>query len=272
MSDDMRTTGGDAERNERWDALQQLDAWLQTPMIILSFVWLVLLIVEFVWGSIRLFELFGAIIWIVFIAEFLVRLTLAPEKLAFLRGNWLTIIALVVPAVRLLRAFRILRAARAARGLRLVRVVGATNRGMNALRTSMGRRGLGYVLAVTVVVLLIGAAGMLAFEPSSEVDGGFNGYGDALWWTAMLLTTIGSAFWPQTVEGRLLCFILSLYGMTVFGYITASLASFFIGQEAKNNDSDVVGADDVADLRREIALWRSELRQSEPGSVENRSG
>lgn len=103
---------------------------------------------------------------------------------------------------------------------------------------------------------------MLAFEPASEVEGGFNSYGDALWWTSMLLTTIGSAFWPHTVEGRLLCFLLSIYGMTVFGYITASLASFFIGQEAKAKDSDLAGLHDIAELRREMALWRSELRQA----------
>ena len=54
--------------------------------------------------------------------------------------------------------------------------------------------------------------------------------------------------------------------MTVFGYITASLASFFIGQEAKVEDSDVVGAHDIAELRREIALWRSELQQNGLGA------
>ena len=262
MSDSTTKTDSEDDRTERQDILRQLDDWLQTPMILLSLCWLVLLIVELVWGSIRLFEIFGTIIWVIFIAEFLVRLALAPEKLAFLRGNWLTIIALAVPAVRLLRAFRIFRVARAARGLRLVRVVGAANRGMNALRTSMGRRGLGYVLGTTLLVAFLGAAGMLAFEPASEIEGGFESYGDALWWTGMLLTTIGSAFWPQTVEGRLLCFILSIYGMTVFGYITASLASFFIGQEVKAKDGDLAGVHDIARLSREITLWRSELQQA----------
>ncbi len=262
MKDSTKQADRGGDKTERTDALEQLDDWLQTPMILLSFVWLVLLIVEFVWGNIRLFEIFGTIIWVVFIAEFLVRLTLAPEKAAFFRGNWITVIALAVPAMRLLRVFRIFRVARATRGLRLLRVVGAANRGMNALRTSLGRRGLGYVLGATVVVALLGAAGMLAFESAAEVEGGFKGYGDALWWTAMLLTTIGSAFWPQTVEGRLLCFILSLYGMTVFGYITASLASFFIGQEAKVKGSDLAGAHDIAELKREITLWRSELQRT----------
>lgn len=250
-----------SDESQRWDALEQLDAWLQTPMLVLSFIWLVLVAVELVWGEVHLLEIFGTIIWIVFILEFLLRLALAPVKLAFLRTNWITVIALVVPAFRLFRAFRILRLARAARGLRLVRVVGTANRGMNALRASMGRRGLGYVLGLTILVALLGAAAMLAFEPAAEVEGGFTSYADALWWTAMLLTTMGSQFWPKTGEGRLLCLLLSLYGFAVFGYITASFASFFIGQEAKAKESPVAGAEDLSELRRNIILLRAELRR-----------
>jgi voltage-gated potassium channel len=102
---------------------------------------------------------------------------------------------------------------------------------------------------------------MLAFEPASEVEGGFTSYADALWWTAMLLTTMGSQFWPQTPEGRLLCLLLALYGFAVFGYITASFASFFVGQEAKSDKSEVAGAGDIAALRDEIRALREELRR-----------
>ena len=89
-------------------------------------------------------------------------------------------------------------------------------------------RGLGYVLGLTLLVTLLGAAGMAAFEPASEVAGGFDGFGHALWWTAMLMTTMGSDFWPRTPEGRVLCVLLALYAFAVFGYITASMASLFV--------------------------------------------
>jgi voltage-gated potassium channel len=125
-----------------------------------------------------------------------------------------------------------LRFLRLARSLRLVRIVGTANRGLNALGKSFSRRGLGYVLVTTGLVTVLGAAGMLAFEPERQVAGGFTGYGDALWWTAMLITTMGSGFWPETAEGRVLALLLSLYAFGVFGYITASFATFFIGQEA----------------------------------------
>lgn len=151
----------DDQPEARWQALDQLDAWLRAPMLVLSFVWLFLVVYELV-GSSRLLEIFGTVIWIIFIAEFGLRLALAPDRSRFIRTNWLTMIALLVPALRLFRALRVLRAARALRGMRVVRIVGTANRGMNALRATLRRRRLGYVVALTTTVALLGAGGMLA--------------------------------------------------------------------------------------------------------------
>jgi voltage-gated potassium channel len=228
-------------------------------MLVLSFVWLALVIVEFVWGASSLLELFGTVIWAIFIVEFAVRFILAPQKVTFLETNWLSAIALLLPALRLVRALRVLTFAHGLKGLTLVRIVGTANRTMNALRASLKRRGLGYVLILTILVALLGAGGMLALEPANQVPGGFPDYGAALWWTGMLLTSIGSEFWPKTPEGRLLCFLLSLYGFAVFGYITASFASFFVDRDAAAPETDVVGAKDLRALRAEIAQLRAEL-------------
>lgn len=241
--------------SERMEVLHQLEDWLYTPMLVLSFAWLALVIVELAWGSTAMLETFGLAIWAIFILEFGLRLTLAPEKFTFLSRNWLTVLSLIVPAFRL---FRVLRAVSLLRGLRLLRIVGTANRGMNALRASMRRHGAGYVLSLTVIVILLGAGGMLAFEPAREVEGGFANYGDALWWTAMLLTSIGSEYWPKTVEGRMLCVLLSLYGFAVFGYITATFASFFLGRDA-DSDTGVAGTKDVQKLDGQIEALRNEI-------------
>lgn len=246
---------------DRQSQLQQLEDWLEGPMLVLSLAWLTLVVVELIWGQSSLLETFGTVIWIVFIAEFALRLWLAPEKLRFVRNNVLSLIALAVPAFRLFRlfrAFRVLRAARAVRGLRLVRVVGTANRGMRALKASMGRRGIGYVLLLSLLVLVLGAAGMYALEADEAGARGFKGYGDALWWTAMLLASLGTDYWPVSPEGRVLCFLISLYGLGVFGYITASFASFFVGRDA-GAPGAAAGASDLAAVREEIALLRTQL-------------
>lgn len=247
------------DEEERWNVLTQLEEWLERPMLVLSFVWLSLVTIEMMWTTSGVFELLGMIIWIVFILEFLLRFTLAPRKIRFLRRNPITIIALAAPAFRFLRVLRLLRLTR---GLRLVRIVGTANRGLGALRKSFDRRGLGYVLATTAVVILLGGAGMLAFEPARDVEGGFTSYPDALWWDAMLVSTMGSGFWPLTAEGRVLALLLTTYGLAVFGYITASFATFFIGQEAAAPDGDLGGSQEIAALPADIAALREELQRA----------
>lgn len=245
-----------SQADERQHTLAQLDDWLRVPMLALSLAWLLIVLWELARGTSALLETLGTAIWGVFIVEFLLRFALAPEKGVFLRRNWLTVISLVVPAFRLFRGVRVLRAARALRGVRLVRIVGTANRSMNALRATLARHGFVHVLGLTLLVVALGAAGMLSFEPAAEVEGGFASYWDALWWTAMLVSTIGSAFWPATAEGRILCFLLSLYGLAVFGYITASFASFFIGRD---KEPDAEATSEIIALRADIAALRNEL-------------
>jgi voltage-gated potassium channel len=246
-----------AKKRLRNTTLSQLEAWLDAPMIVLGFVWFGLVLVEFIWGSGRPLEVVGYGIWLVFILEFAARFSLAPEKLPFLVRNWLSALALLVPAFRIFASLRLFKLARAVRGIRVLKVVGAANRGMNALRKSMKRRGFGYVVILTAAMALLGAAAMFALEPAGEVRGGFQDYGEALWWTAMLLTTMGTDFWPRTAEGRTVCLLLSAYAFAVWGYITASIAAFFVGQEDRS--ADTPGRHDIANLRAQVTAVQSEI-------------
>ncbi len=246
---------------ERRSLVVHLEDWLEMPMLVLGFVWLGLLIYEFVWNLSPALELLGTIIWIIFILDFALKFLLAPDKIDYLKSNWLTALSLIVPALRafrIFRVFRVLRAARAVRGVRLFRVLTSLNRGMKSLGASFGRRGFGYIVALSVIVVFAGAAGMLTFE--NATPDGIKTYGDALWWTAMMVTTIGSEYFPKTAEGRVLCFILALYGFAVFSYVTATLATFFVERDAENANSEIVGAEDIKVLRAEIGLLREEIK------------
>ena len=258
---DEQSTDAEELKRERYELLQRLEGWLETPMLVLALVWLVLLIVELVRGESLLFYFLGTAIWVVFIIDFAVKLILAVDKVDYLKANWLTAIALLLPALRIFRvfrAFRLLRVARAGRSLRLVRVISSLNRGMKALGASLSRRGFGYVVALTILVTFAGAAGMYAFE--NEAPDGLNSYSESLWWTAMLMTTMGPEQWPQTAEGRVLCVILALYAFGVFGYVTAALATFFVGRDADSNEAEVAGARQLTDIRDEMRALRDEIR------------
>lgn len=246
---------------KRFDVLQRLEDWLETPMLILAFVWLALLILELTCCESVWFNIFGAIIWGIFLIDFVVKLVLAPYKLVYLKKNWLTVISLLIPALRIFRIFRVvglLRVFRMGRGLQLLRVVSSLNRGMHALGASLSRRGFSYVVILTVLVTLAGAAGMYTFE--KDASDGIKTYSDALWWTAMVMTTMGSQYWPETIEGRVLCLVLALYAFAVFGYVTATLATYFIGRDAENDATELAGAKQLTELQNEVVALREEIR------------
>lgn len=233
--------------SERKKLLNTIERFLEGPMVFLGFVWLVLLVIELIWGLSTPLEYLSITIWIIFIIDFLIKFFLAPGKIKFLKRNWLTGISLVIPA---LRVFRLLRVLRLLRGVRLVKIVASLNRSMKSLAATMQRRGFVYVMLLTLIVIFAGAAGMYAIEKGHT---GFENYGMALWWTAMRVITAGSDFWPITPEGRGLAFILSLFGYAIFGYVTATLATFFIGRDAEEEQAPVAGAKDVNELKQMIS-------------------
>lgn len=220
-----------AIREERESLLEQIDSALGGVMILLSAAWITLLVVEFAGGGLPpSLEAAVWVIWAIFIADFLLEFTIAPVKTRYLRTNWLTVVSLVLPAFRILRlasALRFLRAGRLLRGVGLLRLLTSINRGLASLRATAARRGLGYVIGATALIMLVGAAGMAFFEPATFAD-----YGEALWWTAYTMTT-GAPQAPLTGEGRVLGWLLSLFGLGVFGYLTATLASHFIERDRR---------------------------------------
>jgi voltage-gated potassium channel len=257
----------------RLELLERLNTLTELPMTVLAFVWLALLVVDFTSGLSPFLETVSSLIWALFVLDFVLELLIAPSKRAYLRRNWLTAVSLLLPALRVFRVTRVvrsLRAARAVRSLSMARLLTSLNRGVRAVGRTLSRRGIGYVVVLTVIVTLVGAAGMARFESltalreagyAAEAGEGLDGYGEAVWWTAMIMTTMGSEYWPRTGEGRLLGWLLAIYAFAVFGYITASIASHFVGTDragGEHIDEPSVAAELTA-LRGELAALRSEL-------------
>lgn len=114
------------EKRRRFRLLYRVEAELEPLMFLLAIVWLWLFIVELAYGLAPWQQQLIVAIWIAFIFEFLLKLYLAPRRPRYVVKNWITVVALLVPAfrtVRLLRALRVLRAARVTSTTRLVRAL-----------------------------------------------------------------------------------------------------------------------------------------------------
>jgi voltage-gated potassium channel len=85
----------------------------------------------------------------------------------------------------------------------------------------------------------------------------------------MLVASIGTENWPVTTEGRMLAMLLSLYGLAMFGYITATFASFFVGRDAQEASGPLAAGSDVKKLLKELQALRVELASASSGAVNN---
>lgn len=245
-------------KDERIELLSQINALFDFPLTLLSILWLILIIIDFAYGLSQSLQTLNLVIWGIFIIDFFIELYISPQKKDYLKENWLIALSLFLPPLRVLRLFRGFRLVRFAnffRSLNLARILSSFNRSIRTVRQIMRQRGLRYILLLSTLITFLGAAGMYDFERP-----GLTSYWDALWWTAMIMTTIGSNYWPETAEGRILAFLLSVYAFSIFGYVTAALASFLIGKEKEFPSKE------TEELRSEVQRLSSEInRLSEKG-------
>lgn len=240
---------------------ERLDRYLDLPLALASIL-LVLIAVMELGGEVaepwrgRLAVL-GWALWGLFFVEFVAKFALAPVKRTYLRRHWLDALVVLVPFLRFLRLLRVLRATRA---LPLFRLLVFGGRGSGAALVLLRRRRLGQLALVSVLVVLIGAAAGFILEagaPGSQVEN----FGDALWWSAALVTTVGSEINPVTTGGRVVGFLLMLYAIGIFSYFIASVATILVELDARRApEAGEKGSPRLSE--RELSVLRSILERS----------
>jgi voltage-gated potassium channel len=239
--------------------LLALQTKLDMPMIFLSFFWLCILISELVYPTNEVLSITGTVIWILFIFYLGIRLLTSIDRSAFLKRNWLFVLAIVVAALRffpLFQNFPVVRAVTATFGMQIIFIFTSADQGMRSLRRKLGHRGTGYALAFTFVVIFVGAAGIFHFEKITDDPQRIQTYPRALWWTAMQMTNIGSAYSLKTTGGRAVCLGISIYSAAMFGYLTGLFATMFIDRAAKDPNSEMPSQTSIQEIQKELIQLR----------------
>jgi voltage-gated potassium channel len=173
----------------------------------------------------------GAAIWAVFLIDYLIRLALAPDRRRFVRHNIPDLIA-VLPldlitgedALGLGRAFRLARLVRLLRAATVLWRVSANIRGV------LGTNALGHVLVFMASVVILGGLAIMLVEPEIET------FADGIWWSLVTATTVGYGdISPKTGLGRIVAAILMVLGVTAFGMVTATMATYFMRRPRSAN-------------------------------------
>lgn len=188
------------------------------------------------------------VIWVIFIVDLTVRAVLAPKHVAYLVRHPIDVLAVAVPAFRVLRVLRVLTAGQwlISRGSRL----------------RVGRTATAVVIAVLFLTYLSSLAVLNAERGAKGAD--IETFGDAVWWSMVTMATVGYGdYVPVTTNGRIIAVGVMVVGISLLGLVGASVASAVISRlsgKAQEGQDEVKA--DVNELRAEIAALREALAQA----------
>lgn len=196
-------------------------------------------------GYLRTFEVF---VISIFTVEYLLRLWLSEQRLAFIFSFFGIIDLLVILPFYLqfgidLRSLRILWLFRLFRIFKLVRHVAAAKRiadAFNLVRVDLAVFGIG-----ALFVFYLAAVGIYFFESAAQPET-FASVFHSFWWALATLTTVGYGdVYPITVGGRIFTFFTLMIGLGVFavptGLITMAIVNTREPALPKDDDSNNPG-------------------------------
>ncbi|MGW6423839.1 potassium channel family protein [Nocardia sp. NPDC055053] len=251
---DPLTTDRPPTRRQRWERATNLPLMVLAVLFLLLYAWRVLdtdasptLDSGLLWADIG--------IWAVFAADFAVRLRLSTDRVRFVRRHPLDLLVVLVPP------FRPLRLVRAA--LLLLDTLNRATKPRTRLVT--------FVATSSLLILLLSSLAFFDAEygaPESKIKT----FGDALWWSAVSVTTVGYGdVYPVTTEGRLVSLVLMTLGIGLISFAIGTMTSWVVEQlktvddaadRAERTLAELV--DEVRSLRTEVAELR-ERSQAPPG-------
>jgi voltage-gated potassium channel len=162
-------------------------------------------------------EIVSLVIWLIFALDVFLRLLLATSFLKFIKSNWLEILALTVPFLRVLRVFRAVIALRGIKGF---------------FRDRVNATGA-YILVLLPLTWFTGAIAVLDAE-SANPNALITHLREALWWSLSTITTVGYGDrYPTTLEGELVAAVLMITGIALFSACAGMFASWLLTGKSK---------------------------------------
>ena len=187
------------------------------PFIFLSFIFLLgysVLILDdevFTRGLDKYILLTLGVIWIMFISDYFVRLTLSTNKRIFFKRNVIDLISMAIPFTRPFLLLMYLSRLRWFRGRQ---------------GSSVRARLVAYAASFALMYIYVLSLAVYAAERNAAGATILN-YGDSVWWAIETITTVGYGdMIPVTIAGRVYASLLMLGGVVIVGATTATVISY----------------------------------------------
>lgn len=112
-----------------------------------------------------------------------------------------------------------------------------------ALRNRMQWLFAAYLFTVVVFTYL---SALVFYDYEALVNPKLEGFGNALWWAWMNVTTVGAAIFPVTAVGKVVCVLLPSLGMMFFPIFTTYILQEYAVKSSSTSSTDPAASDSAA--------------------------
>ena len=179
------------------------------------------------------------LIYVVFVIDYITRISLSKNKKDFIRNNKIDLISLI-PFNAIFKSLRILKLNKLLRLGRLVKISVLFARFKDDSRLFFKTNHFGYVLITTIILIVLGALAMSYLE---NMD-----IGDSIWWSFVTTTSVGYGdIYPTTNLGRIIAVLLMITGLGFVGMLSGTIATYFLAEKKGKNSYRGSVIEDIKD-------------------------
>ena len=240
-------------------------------LTVMSLAIMVMLLLPLAPAELEALRVYDNLFCVIFLADFALKLSGSHPRSEYFvrRRGWIDLLGSipsvgVFPALGLLRLFRLFRLARIARLLQgqkkkeLIEDI-LHNRSQYAT----------FITLLLAFLVLVGSSLLVLQFESRSPDANITTGGDALWWSAVTITTVGYGdFFPVTALGRVTGVFVMLAGVGIIGALASILASLLVSPAPAKEPEAIPVV--VGGIGSELAQTRAELGQTRAEMAELR--
>lgn len=230
---------GETERSQRWSQFTYWPLAIAAALFLITYTVHVIGDVQGAWSYATTTTI--AVIWVMFIVDYLVKLALSHPRRLWFRTHKFDLVLAAIPA---LRPLRLLDA--------FTRLASFTRTAGSSIRARLLIYGVGSAL------LLVWYVSLVVLQVERHAPGAsITTFGAAVWWAFCTVTTVGYGdYVPVTVPGRIAAVLLMAGGVVLVGLVVATISSWVLERATRGHD-DVLPAS-----RADMRALTSELQKA----------